>query len=397
MGIIGLLCLFAALGMALWGFFCRKQNILRMEPGVGNPQVAVLIPARDESAVIADALESLTKQTYALDMDDVYVIIENMQDPTAEICKKYGAKIILRKDLKKQRKGYALDEAIKDILNNRRYDVYFVFDADNTMEEDFVEKMLKHYTKGYQIATGYRNMKNPGPGVLEVVSCLTFAMINGIGNRKRMKEQGNMTFSGTGFYIDGRLIDEWHGWPFHSLTEDYEISLYATLNGIATYYDETAVFYDEQPRKYKQTVAQRMRWIRGYFDVRKKYIPLMRKLKADDCNNYGSLVKARVGVKPIILLIIGLVLIGVDAIVWLIIKGRAWSVLEVAIGFLLFVYIALEILTIAVIKSEKIKLDKRLWLKVILLNPFYLITYVPCALKALLKKDVAWVKIQHGE
>lgn len=140
-----------------------------------------------------------------------------------------------------------------------------------------------------------------------------------------------------------------------------------------------------------------MRWIRGYFDVRKKYIPLMRKLKADDCNNYGSLVKARVGVKPIILLIIGLVLIGVDAIVWLIIKGRAWSVLEVAIGFLLFVYIALEILTIAVIKSEKIKLDKSLWLKVILLNPFYLITYVPCALKALLKKDVAWVKIQHGE
>lgn len=397
MGIIGAICLLIALGMGLWILIRRNKNTLRLVPGIENPKVAVLIPARDESAVISGVLESLRKQTYALEMSDVYVIVESTQDPTVEICQQYGAEVILRREPELQRKGYALNEAVKEILAKKHYDAYFIFDADNTMENDFIEKILRRYIEGYQVVTGYRQMKNRSPSALEIVSSLTFAMINGIGNRQRLREQGNMTFSGTGFCIDGRLVDEWGEWPFHSLTEDYELSLYATLHGLATYYDEGAVFYDEQPAKYSQTVAQRVRWIRGYFDTRKEYVPLLRKVKANQCNNYGSIVKARTGVKPIILLIIGLVLIALDLIMWLIVKGWGWNVLWLIAGFLGFIYVVLAILTVVLVISEKMKLSKKMWLKVVLLNPLYLITYIPCALKALLKREVTWTKIQHGE
>ena len=81
--------------------------------------------------------------------------------------------------------------------------------------------------------------------------------------------------SGTGFYTKGKWIKKWQGYPFHSLTEDYELSLYSILHDLATYYNDNAIFYDGQPTKYSQTVKQRTRWIKGYFDSRKKYIPLI--------------------------------------------------------------------------------------------------------------------------
>ena len=63
----------------------------------------------------------------------------------------------------------------------------------------------------------------------------------------------------------------WKGYPFHTLTEDYELSSYATLNNLTTYYNTKSIFYDEQPLRFKDTINQRIRWIRGYFDVRKIY------------------------------------------------------------------------------------------------------------------------------
>ena len=34
-------------------------------------------------------------------------------------------------------------------------------------------------------------------------------------------------------------------------------------------------------------------------------------------------------------------------------------------------------------------------IKTIFFSPLFFITYVPCALKALLKKDVQWEKVEH--
>ena len=396
MAIVGVVCLISAMGMFLWSRWTRKRNILELIPGEENPSIAILVAARDESAVIGELLESLLQQTHAIDMRDVYVVVERRDDPTVGICAKYGATVILRRDLSKQRKGYALDDAVADILVRRDYGLYFVFDADNTMENDFIERMLLNYEKGYQIATGYRNAKNGNINVVAAASSLTFAMINGIGNRQRLRDQANMIFSGTGFYVRGELVREWGGWPFHSLTEDYELSLYATLHGFSTYYDETAVFYDEQPVKYRQTVAQRVRWIKGYFSARKHYISKMRK-KTKAARNYGSLVKERVGVKPVILAILGLTLLVLDAVGWLIASGNAVLAVVVVGGSLGFVYIVLALMTVGMLKSEKLDLSRVMKIKVILLNPVYLTTYVPCALRALLKKNVTWTKIKHGE
>ncbi len=396
MSILGLVLLIYAGILFLRGNAALKQNSLQLKPRKIKPRVAILVAARDESKVIAGLLESIQRQTVNVSPEDVYVIVETLDDPTVQICKRHHNTVILREDLNKQRKGYALDEAIRQILaRDRRYDAYFIFDADNILSEDYLEEMLEIYAAGYEIATGYRNSKNGNTNVISAVSSLTFSMINVMSNRNRATHGANIIFSGTGYYIAGDLIEEWQGWPFQSLTEDYELSLYATLHSLTTFYNEKAMFYDEQPTKYRQTVAQRVRWIKGYFSARKKYIPLIRVKKHG--NNYGSLVKERIGVRPAIFAILGLLAIIVGVVIELCTLGKALDIIAAIPGILVFVYIVLMLITIEMLKREKLDLTTKTKLKAVLFNPIYLATYIPCALKALLKKDVSWTKIKHGD
>ncbi len=396
MGVVGVICLMVAVVMLLVDCAVSGNNKISLKRRTKASKIAVLIAARDESAVIEALLKSLERQTVKILPEDVYVIVETVDDPTIDICRKHGNTIVLRKDLSKQRKGYALDEAVKAILGAKKhYDLYFVFDADNTMTEDFVEQMLKKYEAGYEIVTGYRYPKNGNVNVITAVSALTFSMINALGNRKRAEKQANIVFSGTGFFVVGDLVEEWQGWPFGSLTEDYEMSLYATLHGLATTYNEEARFYDEQPTKFRQTVLQRVRWIKGYFTARKKYIPLMRVKKNAD--NMGSLVHERIGVKPAIVAIVGVILILVDVGGWMMYFGKGEMALIATVVIVVLVYFILLIATLIILRREKAEFTPKIKVLTILFNPVYLVTYVPCALKALLTKNVAWKKIDHGK
>lgn len=401
------------------GLIMGRQK-LNLTPRSNPGKIAVLIAARNESAVIEGLIKSLERQTIMntinrsrspLSMRDVFVIIESENDPTAAICHKHGVSVVIRSHPKRQRKGYALDEALKQILAKKPsgttkplYDAYFIFDADNRLAPDYFEQIFTSYRAGYQLSTGYRHSKNANANVISAVSSLTFTMINVLGNTRRVKRGGNIIFSGTGFYIDGRLVEEWHGWPFHSLTEDYELSLYATLHGFTTYYNDTAVFYDEQPTSYLQTVAQRTRWIKGYFSARQKYIPLMRralrrsrrqKASSASASNLGSLRREVIGVKPVIVMLIGVVIMFLGGLIELCAHGKAGFTLLAALTTFALLYFVLMFITIELIKHERLRLEPSIRLRAILFNPIYLVTYVYCALKALLIKNVKWTRIDH--
>ncbi len=393
--VLGLLIIVGGLLASAYGNLVMRENVLQLHPRTRKPRVAVLIPARDESAVIRGLLKSLLSQTHKVSPKDVYVIVESRLDPTVAICKKLGVQIFVRTNLKHQRKGYALDEVTKYILSkNRHYDVYFIFDADNILSKDYLEKILESYYQGYDIATGYRAAKNANDNVIAAVSSLTFSMINILGNRERIKHNTNVIFSGTGCFVVGDLIEKWQGWPFHSLTEDYEMSLYATRYGLATTYNEAAVFYDEQPTKYVQTVAQRTRWIKGYFSARQKYIPKLRKVKR--AHNLGSIKKEIIGVKPIVTILVGVILIFLFGIIKTVSMGD-WSWVWLALTILLIVYLALMLVTVIILKRERLRLRAGMLWRVILFNPIFLISFVDCALRALLTKNVTWQKIEHHQ
>lgn len=391
--IIGLLWLF------LNSYLARFNNNFPKIKREKLNNFCILIPARDESKVIEDLLISITKQTKKVNMGDVIIIVENKNDPTVSIAKKYGATIFIRKELNLKSKGYALDESIKNLCkNNKYYDAYFIIDADNILDKDFILKMEKSYTDGYDIATGYRNLKNGNDSVIAACSGITFSFLNTNGNETKSKQSRNITLSGTGLYIAGELIKNWQGFPFHSLTEDYELTLYSILNNLTSIYNKEAVFYDEQPKIYKNTINQRIRWIKGYFSTRKKYIKLFKNRLINN-PNFGSLISEITGMKPYILMIVGALLYILNQVIniFRFNKFADLFLLKILI-IVILAYVLFMLMTAFVLlkDGDKINLSKEMQIKAIFFSPLFFITFVPCAIKAFLKKEVKWEKVEHN-
>ena len=64
---------------------------------------------------------------------------------------------------------------------------------------------------------------------------------------------------------------------------------------------------------------------------------------------------------------------------------------------MMLAYILFAFMTAYIIlkDKDKINMSKDMQIKTILFSPLFFATYVPCALKALLKKEVKWEKVEH--
>lgn len=361
---------------------------------------SILIPARNESKVIESLLKSIKEQTTKINMKDVYVIVEDKNDPTIKITKKYGGTPFIRKELSLKRKGYALMEAIDHILEKgKNYDAYFIFDADNILDKNFIKEMTKTYDKGYDIGIGYRNTKNGNANAIAASSSLIFTILNTVANKNKTENSINSTISGTGFYIRGNWIKKWKTYPFHTLTEDYELSLYATANNLTTYYNIDAIYYDEQPTNYSQYKTQRVRWIKGYFEARNKYRKeLIKHLKFKN-PNYGSIYSDIIGVWDLIFIVIGLIFIIIEQLLRVINNFNPLYLIIRLICLLLIIYIILIMFTIWLLykEEERFNLTWNIKIKTCILHPLLLLAYIPCAIEALFTKNLNWKTIEHGD
>ena len=55
-------------------------------------------------------------------------------------------------------------------------------------------------------------------------------------------------------------------------------------------------------------------------------------------------------------------------------------------------------MTLVIILKEGRKIDLTLKskIKVLFYNPIFMISYIPCAIVAITKKDVKWKRVEHG-
>lgn len=239
-----------------------------------NHKYAVLIAARNESAVIAHLIESIKKQKYPERLVDIFVVADNCTDNTAAVAREAGATVFERFNKHQVGKGYALDYAFKLLRDKDVYDSYegyFVFDADNLLDENYVSEMNKVFDNGYKIVTSYRNSKNYDTNWLSAGYSLWFLREARYLNNSRMILKTGCAISGTGFLVHDDIIKRNNGWKHHLLTEDIEFSIDNAIQGELIGYCDKAKIYDEQPYIFEQSWNQRLRWAKGFYQVFYKY------------------------------------------------------------------------------------------------------------------------------
>ena len=245
----------------------------------------VLIAARNEETVIAQLIASVRQQSYPAELVDVFVVADNCTDRTAAVARTAGATVFERQDRYAVGKGYALKFLLHEVFERygeNTYDGFFVFDADNILDEHFIEEMNKTFDSGYEVVTSYRNSKNFGDNWISAGYSLFFLREATQLNRPRMMLGTSSCVSGTGFLFSSRIARQNGGWKHFLLTEDFEFTVDCILHDTPVGYCETAVIYDEQPTKLGQSFTQRARWIKGYLQVFSRYVfKMLRKMIVD--------------------------------------------------------------------------------------------------------------------
>ena len=367
---------------------------------------AFIIAARNEQAVIGNLINSIKQQNYPAELIDVIVVADNCTDDTAQIAREHGAICYERFNNMLVGKGYALDYCFNKIVEQfgdyTAYDGYFIFDADNVIDKNYVKEMNKVFDRGYNVITSYRNSKNYDTNWITSGYSLWFIREAKYLNNPRMMLKTSCAVSGTGFLVNRSIIKKNNGWKFNLLTEDIQFSVVNILEGEKIGYCESAMFYDEQPTTFKQSWNQRMRWSKGFYQVMFRYgrelIAMMFKKREMFVSCYDMFMT----LAPATLLSIGCILLNLIFLAYgatdvhmlrRILPGTLGSIAFAGVNFYLLMF-SIGFITL-VTEWNKILAPANKKIKSLFTFPLFMITYVPISLVALVKK-VEWKPIAHS-
>ncbi len=244
-------------------FFTRK-----FKPAKNNHKYAILIAARNEEFVIGNLLESINLQDYPKELITTFVVADNCTDNTAQIARNYGAICYERFDDEHKTKGFALQylcERIEEDYGRMNYEAYFIFDADNLLNTNYISKMNDAFDAGEKIVTSYRNTKNFNDNWIASTYGLHWIRSIRANHRARSVLRLATNIQGTGFLFTNEIIK--NGWKYTSLTEDRALTADAVAQGYRISYNNEAEFFDEQPTSLKIALRQRLRWSRGHLEA----------------------------------------------------------------------------------------------------------------------------------
>lgn len=363
---------------------------------------AVIIPARNESAVIGNLITSIKNQNYPIELLDVFVIADNCTDNTAQVARDLGAIVYERYNKTQVGKGYALDYIFNIIMKSHAgagYDGFFVFDADNLLDENYVAEMNKVFSNGYRVITSYRNSKNYSSNWISSGYAHWFLREAKYLNSARMRLGTTCAISGTGFLVHKDIIERDGGWKQYLLTEDIEFNVKCALEGELIGYCGKAKFYDEQPTGFKESWTQRLRWARGAYQVFTKHgLQLMKamiKNKSFGCFDMLMTVSPAIVITftcmfvNSVLLLIGLFSINISpAIITATLEGLRGLFL----GFYEMMLVVGVLTLITEWKEIHCPVAKKLLYMITF--PLFMLTYLPIAFVALFKR-VKWKPIKH--
>ena len=230
----------------------------------------LIIPARNEEAVIAGLIESIKKNDYPQDRLQIFVIAHNCTDRTADIARELGVTVYEYDNPAENTMGYAfryLFSKIEEDFGTASYDGFFLFNADNILDRNYIARMNDafEYYGGESVITSYRNSKNFGANLISGLYGMYFAVGCRLESRGRTVAGCSTRVQGTGYLINSKVVE--NGWPYVTLTEDWEFTADRILYGNNIKYCDDAVFYDEQPTTFRIMWRQRVRWSRGHLLV----------------------------------------------------------------------------------------------------------------------------------
>ena len=379
----------------IWGYrYAFKQPVPRKR-ATKKRKISVIVPARRESHIIGDLFASLEKQNYDKAFFDINVIVADEDDPTIELARKIGAKTFVITTQKC--KGDALDgyfKAIKEDLST--YDAFVIVDADAVLAPDYISELNNALEQDYDIYITRKFAKNylgerENRSIFSNCSTLTWPIVDGLGNLNRMQKDMPLNLCGQGLMVRRKVIEEIGGWPYRTLTEDYELKLDSLIHGYKSMFYPYAVIYTEEALSHDENYIRRVRWLTGYSQCDRKY---KQQIKSQ-ARQRGKLTRGEreyfFGVYPILLFALTTALTMIAGIALAIYYGvhrmpdyflASWLLIFMPFMIMYFLLFTFGLLAMCSDLEAFRTLEPGERAAMLLFNPFYLLEYIPIFLKS---------------
>jgi len=266
-------------------YYKNKKNRTTDPPSYFEdlPRITVQLPIFNEQYVVDRLLDSICKLQYPREKLDIQ-LLDDSTDETVEVASNLVERYAalghpVTYHHRTNREGFKAG-ALAEGLKTAKGEFIAIFDADFVPPEDFLLKVIHHFTnpKVGMVQTRWTHINRNYSFLTEVEAI----MLDGhfvLEHSGRARSDVFFNFNGTAGMWRRQAIDDAGGWQHDTLTEDTDLSYRAQLKGWKFVYLQDVECPAELPVEMTAFKTQQARWAKGLIQTSKKILPTV--LKSD--------------------------------------------------------------------------------------------------------------------
>ena len=264
---LALLCTF----MFIYALFMNlsyklKKRKLQKYPQIINenykPFVTVMVPAHNEETVITNTVENILQMNY--EHFDVIVIDDRSTDNTASVIKNLEQKYEKVTALIRSTDAFPGKSAVlNDAFKIAKGEAILVFDADATVEPDFLSKLIPYLEpKDVGAVQARKVIRNKNQNLLTRCQNNEYTMDTHF-QVGRDSVKGAVELRGNGELIKRQALEDINGWNNYTIVDDLDMSTRLHIKGWDIRFCPDAIVYEEGIAYIRPLYRQRRRWLEG--------------------------------------------------------------------------------------------------------------------------------------
>lgn len=287
--ILYLICLLVITGFSflqfhlLWSYCFKRIKKSIVPDDIDLPKITVQIPLYNELYVAERIIDAVAAFEYPKEKLQIQVLDDSTDETVAMVARKVNFWKDQGLDIdhvrRSNRTGFKAG-ALKDAMSLVKGEFIAIFDADFLPKKDFLKKSVPYF-KDEKIGV----VQSRWDHLNEDYSLLTRLQAFQLNVHFTVEQAGRLAaglyaqFNGTAGIWRKKTIEDAGGWKADTLTEDFDLSIRAQLNGYKIHYLEDNVAPAELPAEMNAYKSQQHRWMKGGAETARKLVPAIWKSK----------------------------------------------------------------------------------------------------------------------
>jgi 1,2-diacylglycerol 3-beta-glucosyltransferase len=249
-----------------------KPEAAVMESEIYLPPVSILVPAKNESLVLANLVYSLCQLNYPRDSLDIWVVDDGSTDETPQILRELQTQFPALQVHRRESKG-GKSGALNAVFPFTQGEIILVCDADAQLPVNFLRQTVPLFQKQAIGAVQVRKaISNANTNFL--TRCQQMEMCcDSFLQTHRIAIGGMSELRGNGMLVRRELLKKCQGWNENTVTDDLDLCFKLYLASAEIEFVTVTSIQEEGVTSWEKLWHQRCRWAEGGYQRYLDYFP----------------------------------------------------------------------------------------------------------------------------